>query len=60
EIGMIMPPVGINLFVIQGVAGLPLQTVVRGITPFVVADCFRMLIIAMVPALATWLPSMMS
>ncbi len=60
EIGMIMPPVGINLFVIQGVAGLPLQTVVRGITPFVVADCFRMLIIAMVPALATWLPSRMS
>ncbi len=60
EIGMIMPPVGINLFVIQGVAGLPLQTVVRGITPFVVADCFRMLIIAMVPALATWLPSRMT
>ena len=60
EIGMIVPPVGINLFVIQGVAGLPLQTVVRGITPFVVADCFRMLIIAMVPALATWLPSLMS
>lgn len=60
EIGMIVPPVGINLFVIQGVAGLPLQTVVRGITPFVVADCFRMLILALVPALATWLPSRMS
>ncbi len=60
EIGMIVPPVGINLFVIQGVSGLPLATIVRGITPFVVADCVRMLLIALVPALATWLPSRMA
>ena len=59
EIGMIVPPVGINLFVIQGVTGLPLQTIVRGITPFVVADCFRLLILALVPAIATWLPGRM-
>ena len=59
EIGMIVPPVGINLFVIQSVTGLPLQTIVRGISPFVAADCIRMLVIALVPALATWLPSMM-
>lgn len=60
EIGMIVPPVGINLFVIQSVSGLPLATIVRGITPFVVADCVRMLLIALVPALATWLPSRMA
>ena len=59
EIGMIVPPVGINLFVIQGVTGLPLSTIVRGITPFVVADCVRMLLIALVPALALWLPGRM-
>jgi len=59
EIGMIVPPVGINLFVIQGVTGVPLQTIVRGITPFVVADCFRLLILALVPAIATWLPGRM-
>ena len=58
EIGMIAPPVGINLFVIQSVAQLPLTTVVRGISPFIAADCVRMLLIAMVPALATWLPSL--
>jgi TRAP-type C4-dicarboxylate transport system permease large subunit len=57
EIGMIVPPVGINLFVIQGVAQLPMQTIVRGITPFVIADCLRMLLLAFIPALATWLPS---
>ncbi len=59
EIGMIVPPVGINLFVIQSVTGLRLGTIVRGIAPFVAADCVRMLLIALVPALATWLPSMM-
>ena len=59
EIGMIVPPVGINLFVIQGVTQLPLGTIVRGITPFVVADCARMLVIALVPALALWLPGRM-
>jgi tripartite ATP-independent transporter DctM subunit len=58
EIGMIAPPVGINLFVIQAVAQVPLGTVVRGISPFIAADCVRMLIIALVPGLATWLPSL--
>jgi tripartite ATP-independent transporter DctM subunit len=59
EIGMILPPVGINLFVIQNVAALPLLTIVRGIAPFVAADTVRLLLIALVPALATWLPGRM-
>jgi tripartite ATP-independent transporter DctM subunit len=60
EVGMILPPVGINLFVIQSIANLPLATIVRGIFPFVAADTVRLLIIALVPALATWLPSRMA
>ncbi len=60
EIGMILPPVGINLFVIQSIAGIPLATVVRGIFPFVAADTIRLLIIALVPAIATWLPGRMA
>ncbi len=59
EIGMIVPPVGINLFVLQGVSGLPLLTIVRGILPFVAADCLRLLALSLFPALATWLPSRM-
>jgi tripartite ATP-independent transporter DctM subunit len=59
EIGMIVPPVGINLFVLQGVGGLQLGTIVRGISPFVVADCVRLLTLSLAPALATWLPSRM-
>ena len=57
EIGMILPPVGINLFVIQSVANLPLLTIVRGIGPFIAADTVRLALVAAIPALATWLPS---
>jgi tripartite ATP-independent transporter DctM subunit len=60
EIGMILPPVGINLFVIQSIANIPLATVVRGIFPFVAADTIRLAIIALIPALATWLPGRMA
>jgi tripartite ATP-independent transporter DctM subunit len=56
EIGMILPPVGINLFVIQSVTNLPLLTIVRGIGPFIAADTVRLALIAALPGLATWLP----
>ena len=59
EIGMIVPPVGMNLFVIQGVAGVPLQTVVRGILPFVLADFVRVGLLIAFPAIALWLPGFM-
>ena len=59
EVGMILPPVGINLFVIQSIANLPLATIVRGIFPFVAADTVRLFVIALIPALATWLPAHM-
>ncbi|MBL8665694.1 MAG: TRAP transporter large permease [Candidatus Odyssella sp.] len=61
EIGTITPPVGMNLFVLSAtVPNLPLQTVARGILPFVSADAVRIAILLAVPALATWLPSTMS
>lgn len=56
EIGMIVPPVGMNLFVVQRVGGLSMRTVVAGITPFALADCVRLLVLCAVPGLATWLP----
>jgi tripartite ATP-independent transporter DctM subunit len=59
EIGLIVPPVGMNLFVLQSVAGLPLGTIVRGIIPFVTADVVRLLLLSLFPAIATWLPSLM-
>ncbi len=60
EIGMILPPVGINLFVIQSIANVPLATVVRGIAPFAVVDAIRLVLLGVFPWLATWLPSRMT
>jgi tripartite ATP-independent transporter DctM subunit len=60
EIGMITPPVGMNLFVIAG--GNPdisFSTISHGVVPFVVADCFRIAILALFPAITLWLPSLM-
>ena len=59
EIGMITPPVGMNLFVLQAVSGLQMQTITRGIMPFVTADCVRLVLLSLFPAIATWLPSQM-
>ncbi|MEZ5730376.1 MAG: TRAP transporter large permease [Burkholderiaceae bacterium] len=60
EVGMITPPIGMNVFVIHGVAGrIPLQTIFRGIFPFFCADVLRILLIILVPALALWLPSVL-
>jgi tripartite ATP-independent transporter DctM subunit len=56
EIGMITPPVGMNLFVVQRVGALRIGTVVAGIAPFVAADGVRLLVLCLLPALATWLP----
>lgn len=59
EIGMIVPPVGMNLFVIQGVGNVKLETVIRGILPFVLADLVRVSLLIGFPAIALWLPSLM-
>ena len=57
EIGMIMPPIGINVFVMQGMApGVTLRTIYKGVTPFVIADIVRLIILVALPALTLWLP----
>ncbi|SMF13360.1 TRAP transporter, DctM subunit [Tistlia consotensis] len=60
EIGLITPPVGMNLFVIQGVVpGLRQETIVRGILPFLVADLVRLVLLLLIPALVLFLPGQM-
>jgi tripartite ATP-independent transporter DctM subunit len=59
EIGMITPPIGLNVFVLHGVApDLPLGTIFRGIVPFLCADIGRLIILVSFPVLITWLPSL--
>jgi TRAP-type C4-dicarboxylate transport system permease large subunit len=56
EIGMICPPIGINVFVLHAMAKeVPLRAIYRGIVPFLAADVLRLGAIAMFPSLALWL-----
>ncbi|MFM1855939.1 MAG: hypothetical protein RLZ83_1248 [Pseudomonadota bacterium] len=58
ELGMIIPPLGINVFVLQGIArDIPLATIYRGVTPFIVADLVRLAVLILFPPLALWLPT---
>ena len=61
EIGMISPPVGLNLFVLSSLLPtVSLNTIYRGIWPFVTADIVRLGILIAFPAISLWLPSFMN
>jgi tripartite ATP-independent transporter DctM subunit len=57
EIGLITPPVGINLFVIQGISGRPLGEVSAGAFPYVIIMLLEIVLLAFFPSIALWLPS---
>ena len=57
EIGMITPPVGLNLFVTSGVAGMSMIRVVRAALPFLAVLFVFLIIVTYVPILSTWLPT---
>ena len=58
-IGLTTPPVGVCLFVCAGIARLPLAPVVRAILPFLATNLLVLLAVSYIPALSTWLPSLM-
>jgi len=61
EIGLITPPVGMNLFVIKGLADdVPIQTIWKGVIPFIIADIIRLGLLIAFPALVLFLPSAMN
>jgi len=57
EIGMITPPVGLNLFVTSGVAGMPMMRVVRASLPFLAVLFVFLIMVTYIPFLSTWLPT---
>ena len=59
EIGMITPPVGLNLFVTAGVAKLSVLNVVRAALPFVLILFVFLILVTYVPWISTWLPTLM-
>jgi len=58
ELGLITPPVGLNLFVISSVSRTPLGTVIRGTLPFVGLMLVLLMVITYVPSISLWLPSL--
>jgi tripartite ATP-independent transporter DctM subunit len=60
ELGLIHPPVGMNVFVIKSVVeDVKISTIFKGVLPFVATDILRLIILIMFPVLATYLPSHM-
>jgi len=61
ELGLITPPVGMNVFVINSLArDVPMSRTFLGVAPFFVAELFRVALIIAFPALSLWLPSVLS
>lgn len=57
EIGFVHPPLGMNLYVIQGVAkDVPINRIFKGVLPFLASDFVHLLLIILFPAIALWLP----
>ena len=61
ETALITPPIGLNLYVVQGVRGSgPMKDVMIGALPFVAAMALMVLLLALIPGLATWLPDILT
>jgi tripartite ATP-independent transporter DctM subunit len=57
ELGMIIPPIGIIVFILHGLAPqIAMRTIYRGVTPFIVADLLLLAVMTVFPAIALWLP----
>ncbi|KOS67580.1 C4-dicarboxylate ABC transporter permease [Lysinibacillus contaminans] len=59
ELGMITPPVGLNLFVVSGIAKEKLGEVVKGVIPFIVLMIVFLALVVLLPQLSLWLPEQM-
>jgi tripartite ATP-independent transporter DctM subunit len=59
EIGLITPPIGMNVFMLGGVTRLPMETIFKGIVPFLIADFLHVALLIAVPQISLWLPNTM-
>ena len=59
-IGLVTPPVGINLYTGCGIANISLKEISKAVLPFVFASLLVLILVTYVPAVSTWLPSLIS
>ena len=60
EIGLVSPPLGLNVFIVGSVTNVPVGTVFRGIMPFLIADFTVLALIILFPDLALYIPGISS
>ena len=60
EIGLITPPVGLNLYVINGISpDVSLPTILKGALPFMLCMVLGIVLLCLIPGIATWLPTLL-
>ena len=59
EMGLITPPVGLNVFIIKGISGVPIGTIFRGVFPHLIADAIQVAFLIAFPQIVLFLPNMM-
>jgi C4-dicarboxylate transporter DctM subunit len=59
EMGLITPPVGLNIYIIKGISNVPMGTIFRGVIPFIMADICHIALLMVFPQISLFLPSMM-
>ncbi len=58
-IGVIIPPMAVNVFVVSGIAKVPISTVYKGIYPYIIGMTICVLILMFVPQISLWLPNLL-
>jgi tripartite ATP-independent transporter DctM subunit len=58
-IGLLTPPVGMSLYMVSTVSGMPVQGVIKAATPWIVCLLLSLLAVTYIPAASTWLPNLM-
>jgi C4-dicarboxylate transporter, DctM subunit len=61
ELGMIIPPIGVIVFILHGLAPqIAMRTIYRGVAPFIAADLVLLSLLAVFPGIALWLPRLLA
>ena len=59
EMGLITPPVGLNVYIIHGITRVPMGTIFKGVVPFLIADVLEIILLIAIPEITLFLPGLM-
>jgi TRAP-type C4-dicarboxylate transport system permease large subunit len=60
EIGLVTPPVGLNLYIVKTIApDIPMSRILLGVIPFIIIEILVIILVTIWPELALWLPNKM-